>query len=62
MMTAQQRATAALLVVILNDEPATLGIVHALSLAQSLVGLPGEPEYREAFATAHALRAAQTAG
>jgi hypothetical protein len=58
MLTAEQRVTAALLVLILKDECATNSMMHALTLAESLVGLPGTPECREAFATAHVLRAA----
>jgi hypothetical protein len=48
----------ALIYVLLSEEPATLGVVHALGLIDGLLPLGGTKGRREAFAWAHEQRAA----
>lgn len=45
----------ALAVLLLKDERATLGVMHALTLIESLMPPSGTPESRAAFAEAHAV-------
>jgi hypothetical protein len=46
----------ALAKVVLVNEPATTGVLHAVGLIESVMPRPGTPEYRDAFAWAHAQR------
>jgi hypothetical protein len=54
-------AKLALARIVLGDEPATPGVMHALTLIESAMPRSGTPEYRAAFAEAHATRKAQAA-
>ena len=47
--------------IILAGERATLGVMHALTLIESALPLPGTPEHRAAFAEAHRLEANRAA-
>ena len=46
----------ALVILVLRREPATNGVLHALSLIEAAMPLSGTPEHRAAFAAAHERR------
>lgn len=53
-MTSNERATLARIYVELQDVPASPGVMAAVGMLDGLLGLPGTPERRAAFAAAHA--------
>lgn len=57
MQTKEQNGYLALAALRLSEEPATSGVLHALTLIESVTPKPGTPEHSEAFAWAHSAMA-----
>lgn len=55
-MTSDDHARIAHAVILLKQERATNGVMHVLTLLDSVLPLPGTPERREAFSAARATR------